>query len=239
MAKDPAMSGPVTDPEGGTYETSEEIRAESNEGLTRSEVINEFGPDLGQKLIDGGYASLSSLLSVTDEDLIAIAGIGPASVTKIREAIKGAVIIIDDLIEAEITVEESSDVVEEETVTEAEDAEIVEEVADADAVPEVVEVEESEDTGEEVLEATEPEEPELDPEPEIADPSPMPAPLPAPVEEPQMSVRVRRAKESARKAEEQRQKEQAHWLPGGGGDDVVARPDLGFVGVDFVPEEDE
>lgn len=236
MAKDPAMSGPVTDPEGGTYETSEEIRAASNEGLTRSEVINEFGPDLGQKLIDGGYASLSSLLSATDEDLIAIAGIGPASVTKIREAIKGAVIIVDDLIEAEITVEESSDVVEEETVTEPEDAEVVEEVADADAVPEVVEVEESEDTGEEVLEETG--SGETEEETEVADPPLVPAPLPVPVEEPQMSVRVRRAKESARKAEEQRQKEQAHWLPGGDGDDVV-RPDLGSVGVDFVPEEDE
>ena len=93
MAKDPAMSGPVSKLEGGSYESSEEVRAkdagenipeETGEGLTRSEIINMFGEATGRALLDAGYASFTSLRMASDEELLAISGVGPAKVETIR-----------------------------------------------------------------------------------------------------------------------------------------------------------
>lgn len=69
MANDPT-TGPVSDPEGGTLPTSDELRPDS--GLTRSEIINKFGEELGRVLLDAGYASLTSLMMASDEELLAI-----------------------------------------------------------------------------------------------------------------------------------------------------------------------
>jgi hypothetical protein len=96
MAKDPAMSGPVSKLEGGAYESSEEVRAkdagenipdETGEGLTRSEIINMFGEGLGRMLLDAGYASITSLRLASDDELLAISGLGPAKVNLIRELV--------------------------------------------------------------------------------------------------------------------------------------------------------
>lgn len=91
MAKDP-LAANVSKPEGGYYEGSEELRhqsAESKEeiveGLTRSEVINVFGEKLGNLLIDGGYASISSIMMASDSDLEDVKGVGKATVKQIRE----------------------------------------------------------------------------------------------------------------------------------------------------------
>ena len=86
MAKDPAMSGPVSKLEGGTYESSEEIRDEDS-GLTRSEIINAFGEISGRMLLDAGYASFTSLRLASDEELLAVDGLGPAKLAVIREKV--------------------------------------------------------------------------------------------------------------------------------------------------------
>jgi hypothetical protein len=83
MAKDPAMSGPVSKLEGGTYESSEEAR----ENLTRSEIINKFGEAFGRALLDAGYSSFTSLRLASDEELLAIGGVGPAKLAQIREVV--------------------------------------------------------------------------------------------------------------------------------------------------------
>lgn len=229
MAKD-HLTGKVSNPDGGFYKSSEEIRAESAEKLTRSEIFNTFGEDIGQKLIDGGYASLSGLAGVTDDELLAITGIGPASVEKIREVIS---------LEPE---EESG--LEEETPDEPEVEETVD--GESEAIEPVVEEEEIEEVSEEVL----PEEPAEEVEPESADsegygePEPVPEPLPAPVDEVPfgaegaMSVRVRRNKERAAREEAERKRQAAI------SDSLAPEPqpksdqvfELGSVGVDFVPE---
>jgi len=85
MAKDPA-SGPVSKPEGGTYESSEEIR-EADAGLTRSEIINAFGEHLGGLLIGAGYSSFSGMIGATDEDFLAIDGVGPVALDEIRSVL--------------------------------------------------------------------------------------------------------------------------------------------------------
>lgn len=60
---------------------------EDPENLTRSEVINEFGDALGAKLIDAGMASLLAIAEAPDKYLIAIKGIGRATVKAIREKV--------------------------------------------------------------------------------------------------------------------------------------------------------
>jgi len=90
MAKDPTTPK-VSTPEGGTYESSEEVRkklaekaAEAEEILIRPEVINLFGEKIGQILIDGGYSTVASVINATDKELKALPGIGKASLAKIR-----------------------------------------------------------------------------------------------------------------------------------------------------------
>lgn len=90
MAKDPAISGPISKPTGGFYESSEEIRKKEagiDEILTRSEVINILGEQLGQLLIDAGYSTIASIILTTDKELEKIRGVGKASIAKIRELI--------------------------------------------------------------------------------------------------------------------------------------------------------
>ncbi len=52
--------------------------------LTRSEVINEFGEKLGFALIQGGFSTIASVDGATDEELLAVNGVGDASLKKIR-----------------------------------------------------------------------------------------------------------------------------------------------------------
>lgn len=92
MAKDPALPGPVSRPEGGTYPSSEKVReadavkAESiSEILDRPEVINLFGEKIGQQLLDGGFSTIASTLAATDKELEAVKGVGEAALKKIRE----------------------------------------------------------------------------------------------------------------------------------------------------------
>jgi hypothetical protein len=53
--------------------------------LTRSEIINTFGDEVGAKLLDAGLASLLSVQRATDDELLAVTGIGPATLEVIRE----------------------------------------------------------------------------------------------------------------------------------------------------------
>lgn len=234
MAKD-HLSGQVSNPDGGFYKSSEEVRAEAAERLTRSEIINSFGDDLGQKLLDGGYSSLSSLVLATDKELLAVEGVGPAALSKILE-------VISTDLEPEVgdgLEEEPAEGLEVETADEPE----VEEAVDGEsetAEPVVTEAPDQE-VSEEVL----PEEPTEGVEPEPAPaPAPAPEPAPAPVEEVPfgapgaMSVRVRRNKERAAKEEEERVRLAA--VQDGLSPPEVAEEkfDLGSVDVDFVPEPD-
>lgn len=108
MAKDPAMSGPVSKLEGGTYESSEEIRDadnipdETGEGLTRSEIINAFGDAVGRTLLDAGYASFTSLRLASDEELLAVSGLGPAKLAMIREKVGAQSVDPDEVEVAEL-----------------------------------------------------------------------------------------------------------------------------------------
>jgi len=234
MAKD-HLAGKVSNPDGGFYKSSEEVRAEGAERLTRSEIINAFGEDLGNKVLAGGYSSLSSLVLATDKELLAIEGVGPAALSKILE-----VISTDLEPEAESGLEkESAEGLEVETSDEPE----VEETAggEDEAAEPVVEEEEVEEVSEEVL----PEEP-----PEGLDVIegllPVHEPVPAPVGDSPfgtpgaMSVRVRRNKERAEREEAERKRLAAI------SDGLAPKPqpksdqvfELGSVDVDFVPEAD-
>lgn len=62
-----------------------EPRPAVGEELTRSEVLNRFGPEVGQLLLDGGYFTIDSIMSATDKELEAIPDLGRATVKKIRE----------------------------------------------------------------------------------------------------------------------------------------------------------
>lgn len=53
-------------------------------GLTRSEVINLVGESAGKALIKAGFASLSAIDAADDEELLAIDGVGPAALNKLR-----------------------------------------------------------------------------------------------------------------------------------------------------------
>jgi len=151
MAKDPSMAGKVSNPDGGFYKSSEEVRMEDAERLTRSEIINAFGEDLGNKLLGGGYSSLSGMAGVTDEELLAIEGIGPVTVGKIREVISLKAPEVDDGLEEEAAdepeVEEAVDAEAEATETGVVKEEVVEVVAEelpADIEADIIE------TGEEI-----------------------------------------------------------------------------------------
>lgn len=87
MAKDPVMNADVPETnlaEGGFPEPTPD---ESGEGLTRSEVINAFGEDLGGKLIEWGFGSLSQLANVSDAELLAVKGLGEVTLGQIRERV--------------------------------------------------------------------------------------------------------------------------------------------------------
>ncbi len=67
MAKDPA-SGSVSNPDGGTYSSSEEVRADDAEkSFARSEIINEFGEVICGELLEAGIFSFSGLMIIDDE----------------------------------------------------------------------------------------------------------------------------------------------------------------------------
>lgn len=53
-------------------------------GPTRSEVINEFGEELGKFLITNGFSSISALMGVSDERLLALPNMGAAELARIR-----------------------------------------------------------------------------------------------------------------------------------------------------------
>lgn len=56
------------------------------ETLTRSEVINALGDaEWVHSLIDAGFSTLQALSEASDEDLVAVDGVGPARVREIRE----------------------------------------------------------------------------------------------------------------------------------------------------------
>lgn len=108
--------------------------------LTRSEIIDAFGEELGGKLLAGGYSSLDSLSSATNEEILAVDGIGPASLAKIHDAVT--------------PVEPEPEVKEEEA-----EVGLEEEAAESDEVEETPEKEEGAVPVED--------EPEVEPEPEI------------------------------------------------------------------------
>lgn len=219
MAKDPAMSGPVSKMEGGHYESSEEIR-EADAGLTRSEIINTFGEDLGNKLLDGGYSSLSGMIDATDEDFLAIKGVGPAALAKIREVMSLEVPEVDDGLEEETPDEPE---VEEAVGAEVETAEELPEETPDEAI------------SEEVLPSAPPTEIQAPPE-AVGDPMLGDVPFGT---EGGMSVRVRRNKERAAREEAERKRLAAiqdELNPPGVAGGISM--DLGSVDVDFVPEPD-
>ncbi len=220
MAKD-AATGPVSRPEGGHYESSEEIR-EKDSGLTRSEIINAFGEDLGNKILDGGFSSLTHLSQATDEEILGISGIGPASLVKIREML--------NIIPIEAPEEEVEGGLEEETpdAPEVEETVAEEEAAVDEVAPEIeAEVEEA------VVEEGQPEEEAPAGLLIIDDPIPAHEDEVKFGEEGAVSVRQRRIMEAAkeREAEEQRQSDAIRVAETGS-------IDLGSVGTDFVPEGD-
>ena len=60
-----------------------ELEAEEA-GPTRSEVINAYGEKVGKLLIDAGYASSSAVEEASDEELLALKGIGAGMLKAIR-----------------------------------------------------------------------------------------------------------------------------------------------------------
>lgn len=78
-----AVDAEVVEPE---YEEAER----EWETLTRSEVINELGEaEWVQNLIDAGFSTLQALSEASDDELEAVAGVGPARVAEIREVLNG------------------------------------------------------------------------------------------------------------------------------------------------------
>lgn len=90
MAKD-GTTGPVSNMDGGTFKSSEEVRMEDARDLTQSEaIIDELGEGLGKLLVDAGFVTILSIQTATDEDLLAISGIGKSKLAEIRETNVGA-----------------------------------------------------------------------------------------------------------------------------------------------------
>jgi len=83
MAKDTTV-GPVSKPEGGHYESSEEIRM-ANKELSQTEVMSEFDKDLAAMLVEGGYHSLFQLAHESDGVLMDLKGVGLEELAVIRE----------------------------------------------------------------------------------------------------------------------------------------------------------
>lgn len=52
---------------------------------TRSEVINAYGPRVGQSLIEAGISTVTQAESMSDEALLAIPGFGQTSLAVVRE----------------------------------------------------------------------------------------------------------------------------------------------------------
>ena len=189
-----------------------------------------YGEELGRRLLDAGFSSLTGLLSVEDE-LLTERGFSEEEIAVIRGA---------------LTVEEAGD---EDGMEEAADEPQVEETPDneVEASETVVAEEESQAGGEEIL----PEEPAAEAEaPLTEDEATAIAELgaggigPTAVEEVPfgaegaMSVKVRRNKERAAAEEAERKRlakiEDQHAKPYAGGVPF----NLGSVDVDFVPEPD-
>jgi hypothetical protein len=59
----------------------------TEEGLTRSEIFNTFDDELAASLVEGGFASISSLIAAGDDELLAVKGVGPAKLRHIREVV--------------------------------------------------------------------------------------------------------------------------------------------------------
>lgn len=95
--------------------------------LTRSEIINEFGEELGRKLIEGGFSTITSLLvvEIADEELQGI-GLIPEEIAKVREFEAMELANAEDK-------EESGDELEEETAAEEEVDEADSDSAESDA----------------------------------------------------------------------------------------------------------
>jgi hypothetical protein len=187
----------------------------TDEELTRSEIINEFGEELGEKLIDAGFSSKSSLLNVEDEVLIE-RGFEAVEITTIREALSVATA------EMEIEVEEAEEVEEGDGLEEGTDEPEIEEAdtEEADALPE-------EEPGEEESE-------EVD-EGAGAEEAPVAAPEPQePLPGPEASVRIQRI----RAAQGYPQDAESPPSPIEPAEPVPPPEDLGSVGVDFVLEDE-
>lgn len=133
MAQDPTASD-VSTPEGGTYPSSDEVRAEDAENaLTRSEIINEFGEETGQELLEANISSLSGLMIIDDETKEALSPEAKAAVEAYFTLNEIEVHTVED-----VTIEVADDQ-NDSPVEEAEETEVVEEAAEAE-VAEVAEV---------------------------------------------------------------------------------------------------
>lgn len=65
----------------GLYEAESGARP-----ATRSEVINALGETAGRRFIDAGYSTGSAIARASDEELLEIPDVGPATLSEAREA---------------------------------------------------------------------------------------------------------------------------------------------------------
>lgn len=88
MAKDPAITPPEPPDQPVPEEPQNPVEpaAEESQPLTRSEVINEFGEELGQKLIDAGLASFSSMIGMKPETFTDL-GFSEEEIQRISEVV--------------------------------------------------------------------------------------------------------------------------------------------------------
>lgn len=139
MAQDPTTSD-VSTPDGEVYPSSEEVRAADAEGLTRSEIINEFGEVVGNELLEAGISGFSGLMVIDDVTKEALSPEAKELVEiyfTTKEGGPSAIEVADDQNDNPV---EEAEVVEE--ATEAEVAEVAEEVpADAGGGEEETDVE--------------------------------------------------------------------------------------------------
>ena len=204
-----------------------------DKGKELSEIVIEFGDVLGRMLLRGGYRSIADIMQASDEELLAVEGVGAGRLKAIREKVV-------TVAEREAEIEPEPDVTEEAEV-EAEpeigrEPDVTEEAEElpepeAEVEPEIeieveieveaeIEVEVEPDVTEEAEVEPEPEAEEAEAElPELADlevgptePEEVeeelpeladlevgpvePAPFVHPVDEPPLSVRAQRAKDS-------------------------------------------
>ena len=107
MAKDTTI-GPVSKPEGGHYESSEDIRM-ANKELPQTEVANAFDKDIAAMLIEGGYYSLFQLAHASDGVLMELKGVGLEELAVVREKAPYESSIPTLEAEIEVEVEEGAD----------------------------------------------------------------------------------------------------------------------------------